>query len=556
MLHSLHISNYVLIDSLDTSLPEGLIIITGQTGAGKSILLGAVSLVLGAKADASVISPGADSCVVEGEFVFDEAPEGLLQIMEEQDMDWDGRSLLIRRVVAASGRSRCFVNDCPVPAAVLQSMAGYLIDIHSQHQSLALADRRFQMSVLDHYAGNMELLARSRESWKRILSLRSELAACQERLSRLREEKEYNNARFEVLDKAKIREGELEELEQLQKKLANAEEIHESLSEIRALVDASDGVSVSAALKDAVRLLSRSSKFVPELSALETRLESARLEIEDILSEVVSIDEGVPDSGDKLSEVEGRMSLIYDLFTKFGCRTEGELLERRGEYEQALFDSGALEDEAARLGAALEAAQAAHSALCAELAASRRRAAPSFASSIEQSVRFLELDSAVFFVELSDAPEGPDGADSVRFMFSSNPGVPAAEIAKCASGGEMSRIMLSLKAMMAQYTGMPTLIFDEIDTGVSGSAADKMGQMICRMGRDMQVFAITHLPQVASRGNAHFVVSKDGGHSTMRLLSDEERVQEIARLLSGSQITPEAVANAKSLLAQQAETII
>ena len=551
MLRSLQIRNYVLIDSLETEFPEGLVIITGQTGAGKSILLGALSLVLGARADASVIAHGGDNCVVEAEFSIADPSGSVASLLDEHGVEYDGSCIIVRRVVASSGRSRCFVNDCPVPASLLQSLSGYLVDIHSQHQSLSLADKRFQMSVLDLYAANAGLLEQCRSAWKTVQSLEKSLAESRERLEELRREKDYNSARFEMLDKAAIREGELEELEQMQRKLANAEQIHECLSSVRSLIgDGPEEESLSAAMKDASRLLTRCSRFVPELGPLQERLESARIEVEDILSEIVSIDEDVPRSGDKLAEVEARMSLLYELFTKFGCRTEGELVERREFYARALFDSTALEEETERLQAALDSARKGHEALCAQLAASRRKAAPLFSSSISDSIHYLELDNARFSVELTASAPGPDGSDAIRFLFSSNPSVAPADVAKCASGGELSRIMLCLKAMMARYTGMPTLIFDEIDTGVSGSAASKMGSMICSMGNDMQVFAITHLPQVASRGKAHFLVSKDSGHSTVRLLGKDERVMEIARLLSGESITSEAVANAKALLSE------
>ncbi len=546
MLRSLHISHYVLIGSLDVSFPEGLVIITGQTGAGKSILLGALSLALGAKADASVISPGADSCVVEAEFsTGDPAVEELLR---EADVETDaGGILLIRRVVSSSGRSRSFINDCPVTVQLLSALSSHLIDIHSQHQSLLLTDKAFQLSVLDHFAGNSARLESCREAYRELLRLRDSLASTRERLSRLSEERDYNTARFETLEKARIRDGELEELEQQQRRLANSGEIKEALEAARSLLEGPEGQSVPAALKDASRHISKAARFVPGLEPLSGRLDSARIELEDILSEVESADERTPVSEDALAAVEERMAMIYDLFTRYSCRTEAELLEKKEAYERALFDSTALEDEAAALEKAVSAQERLYEGICAELSESRSKAAPQFAGAITESLRFLELESAVFGVCLSPAKASAVGTDAVNFLFSASGGDPV-DVAKCASGGEISRIMLCLKAMLARFKGMPTMVFDEIDTGVSGSAADRMGQMICSMGRDMQVVAITHLPQVAAKGDAHFLVTKDESGSGLHLLDRDGRVLELARLLSGSRITPEAVANAESLL--------
>lgn len=548
MLRSLHIENYVLIDSLDINLPEGLGIITGQTGAGKSILLGALSLLLGAKGDAAQISSGAQNCIVEGEF---SAPETIRPVLEEADVEWEGGDLLIRRVLNASGRSRSFINDSPVSVQVLQEIASSLVDIHSQHQSLRLADKRFQMDVLDHYAGCAGDVEQCRRLWNVILSETKDLEALHERLSRLQADKEYNTARFRQLDDARLRDGELEELEAEQKQLANAESIKESFAAVSALMEPEEGMSIEASLKEAERLLGKLSQLVPGAGELAERLHSSRIELADIAQTVTEMDSRVNLSQERLEQVEDRMSLLYGLMQKHGCATVGELIAARERYGEALFDSTALEEKAAALEKSLSETRKAHLALCARIHSAREKAAPGLAEGIQKSLRFLELDRAVFEVVIQDAEPSANGADSVTFRFSATGAAPA-DVAKCASGGEISRIMLSLKALMAKYTGMPTMIFDEIDTGVSGSAADKMGQMICKMGESMQVLAITHLPQVAAKGKAHFVVEKsatgDDAVSTMRRLSDEERIKEIARLLSGERITPEAIANAKTLL--------
>ena len=544
MLRSLHIENYVLIDSLDISLPEGLGIITGQTGAGKSILLGALSLLMGAKGDAALISAGAQNCIVEGEFT---APEDIRPAIEDAEVEWDGGNLLIRRVLNASGRSRSFINDSPVSVQLLQEISAQLVDVHSQHQSLQLADRRFQMNVLDHYAGCAADVEECRMRWNEAQTVSREIDALREKLSRLQADRDYNAARFKQLDDAHLRDGELEELDAEQKQLANAESIKESFAAASALLEPEEGMSVESALKEAERLLGKLSGLVPGCSDLAERLHSSRIEIADIAETVADLDSRVNLSQERLEQVEERMGLIYDLMRKHGCASVAELIAARERYSEALFDSDALEGRLAELEKKKGAVSKAHLALCEKIHAARVKAAPGLAAGIQESLRYLELDRAVFAVDVLAAEPSASGSDSVAFRFSAT-GTAPVDVAKCASGGEISRIMLSLKALMARYTGMPTMIFDEIDTGVSGSAADKMGQMICRMGENMQVLAITHLPQVAAKGSAHFVVEKSGDVSTMRLLTADERVQEIARLLSGERITPEAVANAKSLL--------
>ena len=506
MLRSLHVRNYVLIDSLEIDFPEGLVIITGQTGAGKSILLGALGLALGGKADASLVGAHGETCVVEAEFSVDgNAP--LRALMAENDLE-EGDTLLIRRTLNRTGRSRSFVNDEPVSLPVLQALSEQLIDIHSQHQTLRLGDPAFRMSLLDHYAGNAACLDACRKAWNDLQGLRKDLSDVTDRLRRM----EYLN---------------------------NCEDI---------LAPADDRAPLTAQLKEAEKQAGRAARFIPALEPLVQRLESARLELEDIADELGSANARIDVSPDRLEQVEDRMSLLYDLMKKHGVQTVGELIAERDRLSEALFDSTTQEERRVELEKELAKAEKVYAAAADTLHKAREKASEGFASAILASLAFLELDHAVFTVELGTAPEGPSGRDAVRFLFSSTGKTPQ-DLSKVASGGELSRIMLSLKAMMARYTAMPALIFDEIDTGVSGSAADRMGQMICRMGEDMQVFAITHLPQVAAKGNAHYLVTKENDVTDIRLLSREERIREIARLLSGSVITDAAVANARALLA-------
>lgn len=552
MLVSLHIRNYILIDSLDIVFPGGLVIITGQTGAGKSILLGALSLVTGGKADATAISAGADNCVVEAEF--EGAGEDIRAILDEYDVEWDEGHLIIRRVVSSSGRSRCFVNDCPVSVGVLSLIASFLVDIHSQHRSLLLTDHDFQLSVLDSYAGNEKLLAECKSSWQKTRTLAKELSEFRDKLSHLNEENDYNVAQYRQLEAAALRDGELEELEAEQKSLEGAEQIKESLSAVFTLLDSDDcdkpGVTFS--LREAEKQLGKLSRFIPSAGELASRLESSRIEIEDILAEAEEIDRRTDVSPEHLEEVDNRLSLLYTLLKKHSCSSVSDLIDVRERFACSVFGAEELEDRIRDLEKELSDAEKEYDLAASALHESRAISSESFASAILEDLHFLELEHSSFELELKPCSSGASGRDSVGFMFSATGG-NMQDVSKCASGGELSRIMLSLKAMMARFMGMPTLVFDEIDTGVSGSVADRMGQMICRMGADMQVFSITHLPQVAAKGNAHYVVSKSVAEngtvaSSMRRVTGEERVNEIARLLSGTEITEAALANARVLL--------
>ncbi|MBQ8839593.1 MAG: DNA repair protein RecN [Bacteroidales bacterium] len=557
MLSGLQVRNYVLIDSLEISFPEGLIIITGQTGAGKSILLGALGLIMGSKADASMLSEGADSCVVEADFDMDPCDADLKAVFDDNDVEWDEGHIVIRRVVSRSGRSRAFVNDCPVPVQVLQDLSSRLIDIHSQHQTLLLSDRRFQLETFDYFAGTSELRGRCAGIWKELSGLRTELSGIEAQLTGLAAEKSYNEAQFRQLEAAVLRDGELEELEKEQKRLANAEEIKRGLYVAEELFtnasSSGEVLSMDSALKEAVKCLSRTGKFVPAARSLAERVESCRLELDDVLAEICDLNSGIDVSESRLKEVEDRMSLLYSLMQKHGCANEAELISYRDRLSEALFDSTRLEDRKEELLSAIGSTEDLLRKTADKLHEARLAAVNGFSMSMTSSIRGLELPYAVFEVELQPVPAGPSGIDSVQFAFSST-GRNAVDLAKCASGGEMSRIMLALKAMRARFSNMPTMIFDEIDTGVSGSVADRMGAMICEMGAFMQVFAITHLPQVAAKGKAHYLVSKEIDASTSKAvssimkLSEEQRVLELARMLSGSVLTDAAIANAKSLM--------
>ncbi|MDE5732542.1 MAG: DNA repair protein RecN, partial [Bacteroidales bacterium] len=383
------------------------------------------------------------------------------------------------------------------------------------------------------------------------------LAELEKRLASLKNEHEYNEAQFRQLDAAGLRAGELAELEEEQKQLANAGEIKSGLCAAEEIFTASssDGEhqSVDAALKEADKLLARVGRFIPAAAELAERVASCRMELDDIASEVSSMNASLDSSGDRLEQVEERMSFLYGLLQKHSCTNEEELVALRDSLSGLLLDTTRIEEERDELSALVSDSEQTLSKIADELSMTRRKAAQEFASGIAATIRSMELPYSVFEVELSDAPVSSSGHDAISFRFSSS-GKNPVDVAKCASGGEMSRIMLALKAMMARFANMPTMIFDEIDTGVSGSVADKMGSVICDMGQNMQVFAITHLPQVAAKGTAHYLVSKEidpetsTAVSTIKKLSGDQRVLEVARMLSGSVLTDAAIANAKALL--------
>ena len=546
MLYSLSVSNYILIGSLETVFPEGLIIISGETGAGKSILLGALSLVLGAKADASMVGPAGENCIVEAEFGVDET---VRRILLDADLPCEDGRLVLRRTVARSGRSRSFANDEPVSVNVLQELSACLVDIHSQHQTLRLQDPRFRMEALDLHSDCTLLRQACTEAWNKVLNDRRNLQDLEERLTAARDMQEYNQSRWQRLEEARLTDGELEELEAEQKQLAHAEEIKETLAAADALLspEGDELPSPTHQMRECAKLLEKAGRFMPPMQPLAERLESARLEVEDIAREVSDASARLDVSPQRLQQVEDRLSLLYDLLRKYNASTIEELIAQREHLGSLVMDATGLQADVDAARASLEEAQKAHSQLCAQLHDKRLAGAKPFADAVEKLLHGLDLDKASFEVVLEEAVPGANGCDTVQFLFSST-GQMKAEVSKAASGGELSRIMLSIKAEMARFKHMPTLVFDEIDSGVSGGTAHKMGQLVCEMGRSMQVFAITHLPQVAAKGNAHYLVSKASGSTTVHPLDGEGRVQELARMLSGATITPEAIANAKALL--------
>ncbi|MDD3200870.1 MAG: DNA repair protein RecN [Bacteroidales bacterium] len=536
MLKRLTIQNYALIDSLDISFPGNLVIITGETGAGKSILLGALSLLLGMKADVTALSNKERNCVVEAEFIT------------------DGHEKILRRVVSPQGRSRVFLDDEPVGMDELKEISSGLIDIHAQHQQLLLADKKFQMQVLDNFAGIASDVESYASDYNRYVSLAKELKVLDDKISQDEKEREYLEFQYQQLSEAKLIDGECEELEAEQGQLSHSEEIKEAIFRIGELFNGDEEDSVNLKLKEMEALLEKLSGFIPSFAELFSRLSSARIELKDVEQEVSNAGEKITYSPERLAFVDERLALIYDLLRKHGASKVSELIAYRDDVSDKLGKGVDLINEKETIHKQLD-AQKQKCAEAADLIRSKRlAAAPRLSDTLQEAIRALEMPLAQFEVRVEELPQwGRDGKDDVQFYFSANGGIALKELAKCASGGELSRIMLCIKALMAKYVGMPTMIFDEIDTGVSGSIADKMGDLVGEMGRNMQVFAITHLPQVASKGNAHYLVYKElnDNHEActkIRKIDGKERVLEIARMLSGATLTEEAVANAKVLL--------
>jgi DNA repair protein RecN (Recombination protein N) len=536
MLRRLLIENYALIDHLDMTFPGDLVIITGETGAGKSILLGALSLALGGRSDVSVLKDRTRNCVVEA-------------IFEE-----DGREIPFRRVVTPQGRSRSFIDDEPASVEQLREAASRLIDIHSQHQQLLLAEKGFQREVLDYYAGITSGVEDCGRDWREFLAVQKEVEALKEQIAERNRSRDYLEFQFAQLEDASLREGELEELEEEQDRLAHGEAVKEQVARVEQLFDG-EGLSLEARLKEMTVALDRVTSHYPEFGPLRERLDAARIELKDIHEEVGLRGERIVFSPNRLAAVDARLSQLYGLLRKYDVPTVAELIALRDQISAGLGFAVDLELSLERQQKMVDALKEQFEKLAGLIHAVRLKKAPGLSALLQELIRSLEMPQARFSVQVTERPvAGPDGKDEVCFLFDANDrGLQP--LSKCASGGELSRIMLCIKSLLAQYKGMPTLIFDEIDTGISGSVAEKMGRMIAGMGERMQLFAITHLPQVASKGASHYLVYKengpDGARTGIRRIEGEERVREIARMLSGEDITPEALANAAVLLQGQ-----
>ena len=550
MIKKLSVSNYTLIDELHIDFSAGFSVITGETGAGKSIILGALSLILGQRADLKSLRRNDEKAVIEG--VFDIASYHLRDFFDENELDYDEGECILRREILPSGKSRAFINDTPVSLAQLKTLGEQLIDIHSQHQNMLLADSRFQLRVVDTMAGDAALLADYREHYRRWRERLQAYTRLQEENRSGREEEDYLRYQLAQLDEAHLQEGEQEELEAELQTLQHAEEIKNELAVLQEFLHAEETgvVSLLNATLSRMRALSR---LYPEVDEWAGRLESDYIDLKDIASTVDRSQENLNMDPERLAWVENRLDTYYSLQQKHRLASAAELLALRDSFAERLTRIENYDEELAALKHEVDEAESQVRNLAEQLTRVRRQSAANISSTLTERVKPLGMPHLQFEIEVSPRQQFDEtGGDAIRFLFSANKNQPLQPVSEVASGGEISRLMLSLKALVAHAMALPTIVFDEVDTGVSGEIADKMARIMRDMSRCMQVISITHLPQVAAWGQTHYRVYKsDTATATathLVRLTDSERVEEIARMLSGSSLTAAALDNARELL--------
>lgn len=550
MIKKLSVSNYTLIDELHIDFSAGFSVITGETGAGKSIILGALSLILGQRADLKSLRRSDEKAVIEG--VFDIASYHLRDFFDENELDYDEGECILRREILPSGKSRAFINDTPVSLAQLKTLGEQLIDIHSQHQNMLLADPRFQLRVVDTMAGDSALLADYREHYRRWRERLQAYTRLQEENRSGREEEDYLRYQLTQLDEAHLQEGEQEELEAELQTLQHAEEIKNELAVLQEFLHAEETGVVS--LLNATLLRMRAlSRLYPEVDEWAGRLESDYIDLKDIASTVDRSQENLNMDPERLAWVENRLDTYYSLQQKHRLASAAELLALRDSFAERLARIENYDEELATLKHEVDEAESQVRDLAERLTRVRRQSAADISHTLTERVKPLGMPHLQFEIEVSPRPQFDEtGGDAIRFLFSANKNQPLQPVSEVASGGEISRLMLSLKALVAHAMALPTIVFDEVDTGVSGEIADKMARIMRDMSRCMQVISITHLPQVAAWGQTHYRVYKsDTATATathLVRLTDSERVEEIARMLSGSSLTAAALDNARELL--------
>ena len=552
MLKQLYIKNYALIDLLDIELYPGFSVITGETGAGKSIILGAIGLLLGQRADSKSIKPGAEKCIIEAHFDLSRYDMGTF--FEDNEIEQDAEDIIVRRELTAAGKSRAFINDTPVGLSQLKELGEQLVDVHSQHQNLLLQKQDFQLSVVDIIANDQQELAAYQQTFSQLSTLNSQLIQLKDDIERNRQSQDFLQFQYEELENAKLKEGEQEELEQQSETMEHAEDIKTALYEAdNALYGEQTGVV--SQVHTAKNALSSISKVLPQTAELAERLESCRIELKDIADEVSSLLEDTDFDPSELDHVNSRLDRIYELEKKYHVETVEELISQRDELKQKLSNIENSDEALAELEAQCQKLKANSQQQADALTKLRQKASKEIEQQLRQRLVPLGMPNVRFEVNIEKGELGRNGQDAVAFLFSANTSTPLQPVAQVASGGEIARVMLSLKAMISGAVKLPTIIFDEIDTGVSGKIAEKMADIMQEMGQtERQVISITHLPQIASKGSHHYRVSKEetakGTTSQMQELSQDERITEIAQMLSGSQITEAAIENAKQLLKQ------
>ena len=550
MLQQLYIKNFTLIDELDIELHPGFSVITGETGAGKSIILGAIGLLLGQRADSKSIKQGADRCVIEAHF--DLSRYDLKPFFDENDIEYDDHDTIIRRELTAAGKSRAFINDTPVALTMLKELGDQLMDVHSQHQNLLLNKQDFQLNVVDILANDSKELEEYQQCFANYQQKTKELNQLREEIERNKQNADFLQFQYDELEAAQLVEGEQEELEQQSETMSHAEDIKTALYEADNALNGDESGVVSQ-VKSAYNALNGISKVMPKTAELTERLDSCRIELKDIADEVSQLLERTDFNPAELDNINNRLDRLYELEKKYHVETVEELIQQRDDLKLKLSHIENSDEAVSEM----EKEVANLRSLCAQRAETistmRRATADNMRSQLAQRLEQLGMPHARFDVSITKTELGKNGQDSISFLFSANTSTPLQPVSQVASGGEIARVMLSLKAMISGAVKLPTIIFDEIDTGVSGKIAEKMAQIMQEMGRtERQVISITHLPQIAALGSHHYRVSKEetknGTVSHMTELNNEERITEIAQMLSGSDISDAAIQNAKELL--------
>lgn len=549
MLTRLHISNYALIDELEIKFDNGLTIITGETGAGKSIILGALSLILGERADARSVRNPEKKVVVEASF--DISAYALEGFFAENEIDFWEEECIVRREISATGRSRAFVNDTPVTISVLKDLTSRLVDIHSQHSNMLLSKPAFQLSVLDSIADNKEVVSKYNVEYVCYKKLQEQLLEKQNEYEKSRAEEDYIRFQLNQFADLKLTENEDVELENLQKKLSNVSEIKQNLWQISSTLNGEEN-SILEQLKVVAQRIQSTERNLSEIEGMGERVQSALVELKDIAQSVSYVDDQLVDDPRQLEDVEMRLNSIYELERKHNAASVNELLAIQHKFENQLSLIDNSENQIAEIEAKLKTQKAKVKELALALSETRKKAAQLFVADLQPLAQALGMRNLAFDIKFTATDYTANGADVVEFLFAFNKNQTLLPVKDTASGGEISRLMLCIKSIIARSMSLPTIIFDEVDTGVSGDVANKIGEMMGEICKRIQVLAITHLPQVAAHAHHHLMVYKaDDENSTLthvKALNEEEHVLEIARMLSGKDVNQAAIENAKSLI--------